>query len=78
MDEPGIRGEPSHKIVDRFITVHRLRERRSGLWRTCQIAKLAFVGILKRDTLHIGAIEIASDRRIVETGIKIGEIPFGQ
>ena len=76
--EPGIGAEPAHQIVDRLVAPHRFGERRAALRGAGERRELAFVGLLESDTVGIGAVEIALDRRIVEAGIKVGEIPFGQ
>ena len=78
MNEPGIGAEPAHQIVDRLVAPHRLGELSAGRGRSRQPGELALVCILERDALDIGAIEIAFDRRIVEAGIKVGEIPLRQ
>ena len=78
MQEPGIGAEPAHQIVDRLIAAHRFGERRAGLRRARQLGELALVGLLEGDAVGVGAIEIALDRRIVQAGIEVGEIPLGQ
>ena len=78
MHEAGIGAQPPHEIVDRLVAPHRRGKRRSGPRPTRHLGKLALIGFLKGDTLGVGAVEIALDRRIVEPGIKIAEIPFRQ
>ena len=73
MDKPGIGADPPHQVVDRLEAPHRFGERRAG--HRCE---LALIGLLEGDAVGIGPVEIALDRRIVEAGIKVVEIPLGQ
>ncbi len=76
--EPRIGAEPPHQIVERLVAPHRFAKRRSSALPARQFVKLALIGFLERHALSIGPIEIAADRRIVEAGIKVGEVPFRQ
>ena len=76
--EAGIGAEPAGQIVDRFILAHRLGERAAGLRRLRQLKKLALEGALERNAFGIDALEVALDRRIVQAGIEVGQIPFRQ
>ncbi len=78
MDQAGVRHQPPDEIVDRLATPHRLGERCAPLRRARHGVELAFVGLLETDAVGVGAIKIALDGRIVEAGIEIVEIPFGQ
>ena len=70
--------ESPHQVVDRFILAHRLGERISGLRRLRQLGEFALKGALESDAFGVDAIEVAPDRRIVEAGIEVGQIPFRQ
>ena len=78
MHEAGVGREPPHAIVERLIAPHGLRQRRAGRRRARHVGQLALKGLLESRAFGIGATEIALDRRIVEAGIEVGEIPFGQ
>jgi hypothetical protein len=78
MHQPGIGAEPSHQVVDRFVLAHRLGQRAASLRRLRQFRELTLEGILEGDAFGIDVIEVALDRRIVEAGIKVGQIPFRQ
>ncbi len=77
-NEAGIRAETPGEVVDGFVTAHRVGERGAGIGRFRHVGELAFIGFLESHAFCISAIEIALDRRIVETGIEVGQIPFGQ
>ena len=78
MNEPGIGAEPPHQIVDRLVAPHRRGERGAAGRPARHFGELALVGRLEVDAFGIDAVEIALDRRIVEAGIKVVEIPLGQ
>ncbi len=78
MDEPGIGAETSHQIVDRLVAPYRGGERPAALCSAGDFGKLAFIIGFESDAVGIDLAEIALDRRIVETGIKVVEIPFRQ
>src|SRR5262249_17434051 len=56
----------------------RLGERGARPRRGSERGELALVGVLERDALGVGTIEIALDRRIFDPGVKVVEIPFRQ
>ena len=78
VDEHGIGAEPAHAIVDRLIAPHRFAERRAALRRGGERRELALVGLLEGQAVGIGAVEVALDGGIVEAGIELAEVPFGQ
>ena len=77
-NKSGIRAETPGEVVDGLITAHRVGERGAGVGRFRHVGKLAFIGIFESDAFGVGAVEIALDRGIVETGIEVGQIPFWQ
>ena len=78
MNKPGIGADAAHQIVDRLVALHGFGKLCAAVRRAGHGGELALVGLLEGQAVSIGAVEIALDRRIVETGIKIGEIPLGQ
>src|SRR5262249_48983617 len=72
------RGEPAQKIVERLVALDRLRERAPCAGPLRQACELAPKILLERDRILIRPIEIAFHRRVVDAGVEIGEIPFGQ
>ncbi len=78
MNEPRIRREPPHQVVERLVAPHGFNERTAGRRSARQVGQLALVGFLEGDALGVGAVEIGLDRGIVKAGIKVGEIPLRQ
>ena len=76
VNEAGIGAEPAHQIVNRLVAPHRRGERRATVRAACHRGELALIGGLEVDAFGVDAVEIALDRRIVETGIKVVEIPL--
>ncbi len=71
MDQAGEGHQPAKKLVERFVALDRLGQRRSRIGLPCERRELAFVILLERDALGIGAIEILLDRGIIDAGIEI-------
>ena len=78
MNQPGIGTEAAREIIDRLIAPHCFGKPASAIFLGGVFRKLAFVIGLKRDAFFIHLLQITSDFRCVDAGIKIGEIPFRQ
>ncbi len=78
MDQPGIGAEPAGEIVDCLIAPDRPGEPLAAVLLRGVFGELALVVGLKRDAFGIHLVEVALHFRRVDTGIKIGQIPFRQ
>ena len=78
MDEAGIGAEPAGEIVDRLVAPDGLGEPASAVVAGNAFRQLALVVRLKRGAVGIHLLQIARDFSRVDTGIKVGEIPFRQ
>src|SRR5262245_51227515 len=78
MHEARKRVEPAEQIVELLIAYDRLRKRKAAVGLTQQRGELALEVVLERLAVLIGAIEIALDLGVVDAGIEVAEIPFGQ
>ncbi len=78
MHEACKRGEPAQQIVELLIAHDRLRKRNPAVGLIKQRRQLAFEVVLERLAILVGAVEIAFHLRVVNPGIKVVEIPFGQ
>ena len=78
MHEARKRGEPAEQIVELLIAHDRLRKRDRAIGLIEKRGELALEVILERLAVLVGAVEIALHLRVVDAGIKIAEVPFGQ
>ena len=73
-----IRDQPAEQILDRLVAPHRFGERLSAMRAAGEFFEPALIGLLERDALGFGAVEIGLELRRIDRGIEIGEIPFRQ
>ena len=78
MNEAGIGAEPAGEIVDRLVAPDRLGEPNAAIVAGNAFRQPALVIRFKRDAVGIHLLQIARDFGGVDTGIKIGEVPFRQ
>ena len=71
-------GEPADQFVDRFELADCRREGHPAVRRLGQCRQPPFVLFLEGDAAQVGAREIALDLRRFDSGIEVGQIPFGQ
>ena len=78
MNKAGIGAEPAGEIVDRLVAPDGLGEPASAIVAGDVFRELAFVVRFKGCAVGIHLLQIARDFGGVDTGIKIGEVPFRQ
>ena len=78
MNEAGIGAEPAGEIVDRLVAPDGLGKPASAVVAGDAFRELALVVRFKRGAVGIHLLQIARDFGRVDTGIKIGEVPFRQ
>ena len=78
MDEAGIGAEPSGEIVDRLVAPDGLGEPAAAVVAGNAFRQPAFVVRLERGAVRIHLLQIARDFFGADSGIKVGQIPFGQ
>ena len=78
MNEAGIGAEPAGEIVDRLVAPDGLGKPASAVIAGNVFRELALVIRFERCAVGIHLLQIARDFGRVDTGIKIGEVPFRQ
>ena len=77
MDQAGKGDQPAEQVVEFLVAFDRRGKQAAAIGRFGKRGELSLIGLLEGETFGIGAIEIALDLRIVDPGIEIGQIPYG-
>ena len=78
VEKRGIGDEPAEPVVDRLVLFDRFGQCASGALARRERGESPLEALLEGFAVAIALFEVGLDLRAVQTGIEIGQVPFGQ
>src|SRR6185369_12352542 len=78
VEERGIGDEPAEPVIDRLVLLDRFGQRASGALAGRKRRQPSLEPLLEGLAVAIALFEVGLDLRAVQTGIEVGQVPFGQ
>ena len=78
VEERGIGDEPAEPVIDRLVLLDRFGQRASGALADRKRSQPSLEPLLEGLAVEIALFEVGLDLRAVQTGIEVGQVPFGQ